>query len=246
MVDVHCHVLPLVDDGAKSWDIAVNMCRIAFQDGITHIVATPHANETYSFNREILTAHLQNLSERVGHALSFSLGCDFHLSYDNLADAMGFPTRYTINGGPYLLVEFSDFGIPPQVSSHLFGLRNIGIIPVITHPERNPIVQQNPQRVRDWVDLGCAVQVTASVFTGSWGARARQIADELLKDQLVHFLASDAHDVQRRKPILSAARKVIAKGYSDELAAALVEGNPGAVVADGPLPYFQQKSNFRF
>jgi len=238
MVDVHCHVLPLVDDGAKSWDIAVNMCRIAFQDGITHIVATPHANETYSFNREILTAHLQNLSERVGHALSFSLGCDFHLSYDNLADAMGFPTRYTINRGPYLLVEFSDFGIPPQVSSHLFGLRNIGIIPVITHPERNPILQHNPGQVLVWVRQGCAVQATASAFTGFWGEQARRCALWLLEREAVHVLATDAHDDRRRVPILSEARSLISKCFGLDVARALVEDNPGAIVAGQPLPFF--------
>jgi len=246
VIDIHSHILPEVDDGPKSWETAEAMCRMAAQDGITHMVATPHSNDRYFYSRDYLAGLLQVLQQRIGHAPQLSLGCDFHLSYDNMTSALENPQTYCIGNSHYMLVEFSNFSIPPQVDEWFTQIHDRGITPIITHPERNPIVQQNPQRVRDWVDLGCAVQVTASVFTGSWGARARQIADELLKDKLVHFLASDAHDVQRRPPILSAARKVIAKGYSDELAAALVEGNPGAVVADGPLPYFEAKNNFRF
>jgi len=238
MVDVHCHILPQVDDGAKSWYIALNMCRIAFQDGITHIVATPHANETYTFNREYLAAQLQELSTRVDNAISFSLGCDFHLSYDNLADAMAFPRRYTIDGGPYLLVEFSDFGIPPQVSNHLFGLRNIGITPILTHPERNPILQRNPEQVLAWVRHGCAVQVTASAFTGFWGETARRCALWLLEHEAVHVLATDAHDDRRRTPVLSEALSVISKRFGLGVARALVDDNPGAIVAGQPLPFF--------
>ena len=113
--------------------------------------------------------------------------------------------------------------------------------PIITHPERNPIVQQNPDRVVKWRDLGCAVQVTASVFTGFWGPRPRQIVDWLLKQKAVHFLSTDAHDTKRRVPVLSAAKKIIAKDFAEELADALVTHNPGAVVEDQPLPYFPQK-----
>jgi len=116
-----------------------------------------------------------------------------------------------------------------------------GITPIITHPERNPILQQDPQRVVKWTELGCAVQVTASVFTGFWGPRPRQIADWLLEHKTVHFLSTDAHDTKRRVPVLSAAKKIIAKEFGEELAEALVKHNPGAVVKDQPLPYFPQK-----
>ena len=119
-------------------------------------------------------------------------------------------------------------------------MADVGITPVITHPERNPILQQNPQRVVKWRELGCAVQVTASVFTGFWGPRPRQIADWLLKEQVVHLLSTDAHDTKRRVPVLSAAKRIVAKEFGEELAQALVEGNPRAVVNDQPLPYFPQ------
>src|SRR6266550_1219363 len=122
-------------------------------------------------------------------------------------------------------------GIPPQVSSHLFGLRNIGIIPVITHPERNPILQHNPEQVLVWVRQGCAVQATASAFTGFWGEQARRCALWLLEREAVHVLATDAHDDRRRVPILSEARSVISKRFGLDVARALVDDNPGAIVA---------------
>jgi protein-tyrosine phosphatase len=112
--------------------------------------------------------------------------------------------------------------------------------PVITHPERNPIMQQNPQRVLKWIELGCVVQVTASAVTGFWGERVWRTAQWLLKRNAVHVLASDAHDTKNRIPNLSAARKEVAGEFGDELAKALVDGNPRAIVNGQPLPYFPE------
>ena len=240
MIDIHCHILPEVDDGPKSWEIAEAMCRMAVQDGIQHIVATPHSNDRYFYDREYLSTLLQTLQQRIGPQPALSLGCDFHLSYDNMQCAIRTPEQFCIGGSHYLLVEFSNFSISPQVDDWFTQVHQRGIIPIITHPERNPILQENPQRVLKWIELGCAVQVTASVFTGLWGPRPRQIADWLLKEKAVHFLSTDAHDAKRRVPILSEARKVIAKEFGEELAQSLVEDNPRAVVNDQPLPYYPQ------
>jgi protein-tyrosine phosphatase len=91
------------------------------------------------------------------------------------------------------------------------------------------------ERVQAWVATGCAVQITASVLTGSWGDRAAESAQWLLKKKVVHFLATDAHDITRRPPNLSEARKVVAKNFGEEIADALVEGNPGAVIRNQPI-----------
>src|SRR5262245_46715485 len=144
MVDIHCHVLPHVDDGSRSWEVSVRMCQIARSDGIEHIVATPHANGNYMYDRSKLSATLDELSRRVGATPQLSLGCDFCLSYENLIDALEHPARYTIAGTNYLLVELSDFSVPPSVSQSLQRLVIAGIIPIITHPERNPVLQGNP------------------------------------------------------------------------------------------------------
>ena len=240
MIDIHCHILPEVDDGPKSWEIAEAMCRMASEDGIDHIVATPHSNDRYFYDRQYLLTLLENLRQRIGPRPALSLGCDFHLSFDNMQSALRTPEKFCIGKSHYLLVEFSNFSISPQVDDWFTQMRERGITPIITHPERNPILQENPQRVVKWKELGCAVQVTASVFTGFWGPRPRQIAEWLLKEETVHFLSSDAHDTKRRVPILSEARKVIAKDFGEELAQSLVESNPRAVVKDQPLPYFPQ------
>ncbi len=238
MIDIHCHILPDVDDGPKSWEMAESMCRMASQDGITHIVGTPHSNDRYFYDREYLAGLLKNLQRRIGDHLALSLGCDFHLSYENMQSAMRTPERYCIGNSHYMLVEFSNFSISQQVDDWFAQMQALGITPIITHPERNPILQQEPQRVLEWIRLGCAVQVTASVFTGSWGSRARQIAGWLMKERAVHFLATDAHDTQRRLPMLSEARKVVAKEFGERVAEALTRTNPAAVVNDQPLSYF--------
>src|SRR5260370_17156662 len=95
------------------------MCRMAVQDGIEHIVATPHANDRYFYDREYLSGLLQNLQKRIGETPKLNLGCDFHLSYENLQSAMATPEGYCIANTRYLLVKFSNFSIPPQMNSRL-------------------------------------------------------------------------------------------------------------------------------
>lgn len=211
------------------------MCRIAATDGIEHMAATPHSNDRYFYDREYLSGLLEELQRRIGDRPQLSLGCDFHLSFENMQSALDKPERYRIGNTRYLLVEFSNFSIPPQIDEWFAAMCQAGTVPVITHPERNPILQGGPERVLQWIELGCTVQVTGSIFTGSWGARARQVAEWLMKEKAVHFLATDSHDTERRPPLLSAARNAVAKQYGESVANALCEGNPRAVVNDQPL-----------
>jgi protein-tyrosine phosphatase len=240
MIDIHCHIIPEVDDGPKSWEVSEEMCRMAAADGIEHIVATPHANHRYVYDREFLTAELQHLQQRMGDTPRFSLGCDFHLSYENLQDVMVRPERYVIGSSRYLLVELSNYSIPAQIAESFQQLMDIGLTPILTHPERNPILQRSPQQILQWVEMGCAAQVTASALTGEWGEMASQIAQWLLKRDAVHFLATDAHDTKRRPPVLSEGRDEVADLCGQDVARALVQDNPSAVVSGQALPYFPQ------
>jgi protein-tyrosine phosphatase len=237
VIDIHCHLLPEVDDGPKSWDVAVEMCRIAANDGITHAVATPHANDRYAYDRVYLSSLLAQLQEKVGPSLRLSLGCDLHLSYENLERVLDQPHTYTLGETNYLLVELSNFSVPIQLTDCFVRLGDRGLTPILTHPERNPILQQTPQRILEWAEQGCLMQVTASALTGYWGERAEIIARWLLERSAVHALASDAHDAKRRVPILSKARDVAEEIVGTEYAQALVEGNPGAIVNGQPIPY---------
>jgi protein-tyrosine phosphatase len=238
VIDIHCHLLAEVDDGPKSWDVSVKMCRMAAADGIEHIVTTPHANERYHYDREYLSRLVTHLQELAGPVPRISLGCDFHLSYENMQDALVNPANYTIAGTNYLLVEFSNYSISEQIDNFFGTLASSGITPIITHPERNPILQKNPQRVLQWIELGCAVQVTAGVVTGLWGDRAWRAAKWLFERDAVHILASDAHDTERRVPILSSARDAAEEFCEASVAKMLVEDNPRAVIESRPLPYF--------
>lgn len=247
MVDIHSHILPQVDDGPKSWDVAVSMCKAAAADGIAHMVATPHANDRWAYDREFLQGEIARLQTLVGDAIKLSLGCDFHLSFENIQDALVHPARYVIDSTRYLLVEFSNYSVPEHATDALFKLGDRGLTPIITHPERNPILRENLQRVAEWAEHGCVVQVTASALTGFWGERTRRAARWLLEHQVVHVLATDAHDLEKRVPILSGGRDAAAEICGDEVAEALVEGNPQAIVNNQPLPYFPQPAlgNYR-
>ncbi|MGA7752548.1 MAG: CpsB/CapC family capsule biosynthesis tyrosine phosphatase [Candidatus Sulfotelmatobacter sp.] len=238
MVDIHSHILPEVDDGPKSWDVSVAMCRAAAADGITHMVATPHANERYPYDREHLKGVVSRLQGLVGDALQIGLGCDFHLSYENIQDALAHPARYVINETRYQLVEFSNYSVPEQTTDSFHKLGDRGITPVITHPERNPILRESLQRVVEWAEQGCVVQLTGSALTGFWGDRARRAALWLLERQAVHVLATDAHEMEKRVPILSTARDAAAEICGEEIAEALVETNPRAIINNEALPYF--------
>jgi len=214
------------------------MCRMAAADGITHQVATPHANDRYHYDRDYLqglVAHLQGL---IGDAMKLSLGCDFHLSYENMQAVLANPRRYAIEGTQYMLVELSNYSVPQQTTDCFMQLGDRGITAIITHPERNPILRESPQRVLEWAEQGCVIQVTGSALTGFWGERTRRAAHWLLEHDAVHVLATDAHDTEKRVPVLSTARDAVAEVYGNEVAEALVKGNPQAIIESRPLPYF--------
>jgi protein-tyrosine phosphatase len=234
MIDIHCHILPAVDDGAKSWDVTLEMCHMAEQDGITHIVATPHANFEYIYNRSAHEALLDEVRERVP-GLSFSLGCDFHLSFENIEDALVHPERYVIGDTRYLLVELSEYSVF-NVDQTLFQLRTAGLVPIITHPERNPIVLANPGMVDAFCEAGGLIQITANSLTGFWGKTSQKMCESLLRKNMVHFISSDAHGVKNRPPLLSAARRAAAKIVGDVAADRLVFANPSAVVTNQAIP----------
>jgi len=236
MVDIHCHIIPEVDDGSRSWEMTREMCRIAADDGIRHIVATPHCNNVYPYDRERYEGLKEKLREASDGRLEFSIGCDFHFSYENITDAIENPGRYSINGMRYLLIEFSDYGIPPNVAELVFQFTSRGIVPIVTHPERNPLLVRRPEKVLELVDAGALVQVTANSITGFWGEKARSVAEWLFAQGAVHVVASDAHDPKRRRPVLSEARNALTRMLGEEAAEALVNENPKAIVEGRPLP----------
>jgi protein-tyrosine phosphatase len=236
MIDIHHHLLFGLDDGSKDIETSIAMAQMAAEDGITHIVCTPHSNSQYNFDPAVNQEKLEQLRARIDGAVTLGLGCDFHLSYENIDDALKNPTKYTINQKRYLLVEFADFTIPQQMTEVFYQFMVTGMQPIITHPERNLTIQKTPQRLNDWIERGCLVQVTASSLTGRFGRVAQTLAHKLLQENKVHFLATDAHNLTSRPPQMKAAFNLVAKLYGSETAERLCIANPRAVFFGEELP----------
>ncbi len=232
MIDIHHHLLWGLDDGSKSIENSVAMARIAVEDGITHVVCTPHANGQYPYDPQVVTekiAALQTMLDQQGIGLKLGRGCDFHLSYDNIQEAKADPKRFSVNGLGYLLVELPDYAISQGLTETFYQLQLAGLTPILTHPERNATLQADRQRMVDWMRGGLLVQVTAGSVLGHMGKQAQKMAHHLLADRWVHFLATDAHNVTSRPPRMRDAHDLVAQKYGPEYAHALCVGNPLSV-----------------
>lgn len=236
MIDIHTHVLPGLDDGARTLEDSVEMIRIAAKAGTTDLAATPHANLDFQFDPQQIKNRIAELQQASGGAVRIHQGCDFHLYHDNIEDALANPTKYTINHKRYLLVEFPDLLIAKDTAVVFTRLLEAGMVPIITHPERNFLLHRRLESLQAWVDGGCLVQVTAQSLLGRFGAEVRAVARELMTRGLVHFIASDAHDAGDRTPRLDQAYRHVARRYGRERAEVLFVSNPRAVLCGEPLP----------
>ena len=237
MVDLHCHILFGLDDGPKLLEDSLAMAKDAIADGITHVVATPHCSSQFLFDFAAVQAKRDALAEKLHGRLKLATGCDFHLNHENLLAIRKHPEPFCINQKDYLLVEFNEFSIPPAMDQTLHELQLAGLRPIITHPERNPILRSQPDRLLHWVRLGCFAQVTAGSLSGVFGPGAKQDAWNWLTRGLIHFVSSDAHNTARRPLKLKFAYDSIAHQLGEETARALLIENPLAAFNGDPLPY---------
>ena len=242
MIDIHCHILPGLDDGPDSFEMSCQMAEMAVADGVTHIIGTPHASQDHPFIPNLVKQRRDELQSLFEGRLVLATGCDFHLSFENLQEIQTAPDRFTLNQKNYLLVEFADFSIPPSLDQALHEMQLAGIQPIITHPERNPLIRAQPERLFRWLRQGCYVQVTAQSLSGRFGRAAQEVAEEWLDAGAVHFLASDAHNVTSRPLRLKEAFDELAKARGEDVARALLIENPLAAFEGKPLPYVPELS----
>lgn len=235
MYDIHYHLIFGVDDGPTTLEQSLELAEASIADGVTYVVATPHANYRYPFQPEINRERLDTLSQQLGGRLTLGSGCDFHLSYDNIEDLFRDPPKYTINGKQYLLVEFPDHGIPPTIANTFHQMQCAGVVPILTHPERNPILLANHDMMRNWLEIGCLVQITASSLLGQFGSRCEAFAHSLVKKNWAHLVASDAHYLKGRWPRMGEAYRILHDRYGDDVAERLCVRNPRAVVQGDAL-----------
>ena len=236
MIDIHHHLLFDLDDGPRDIVISVAMAEMSLQNGVTHIVCTPHSSEHFKFDPELNRERIEMIRQRLGNRISLALGCDFHLMYDNIEDAIANPAKYSINGKQYLLVEFPEHGISQNMKEIFFRLGLVGLTSIITHPERNPVLSRHPERMAEWIRAGCYVQITAASLTGRFGKVAQRLSHDLLRRNWVNFIATDAHDLISRPPILREAYQLVVDKYGVETADRLCLHNPRAAFFGEPLP----------
>jgi protein-tyrosine phosphatase len=236
MVDIHCHLLPGLDDGSDNMETSLQMAEMAIADGITHVIATPHADAAYPFNPQEIRARKQELEARLNGRLKLATGCDFHLSFENVEDLRADITKYTLNQKNYLLVEFNDFSIPPSMDQTLHLIQLFGAIPIVTHPERNPLIRSKISRLYRWIRQGCYVQVTAQSLLGRFGQQAQECAEKLLSNDAINFFATDAHNITSRPMQMKEAYEKVKELKGEQTAEALFTENPLAVFEGRPLP----------
>ncbi len=234
MIDIHTHILPALDDGPETIEESIELCKIAANDGIKTIVATPHSKDGIyeAKSDEILkTVDTLNLKLKENQIdIEILPGSETHI-HEGLVESIESGEVLTINnGGKFILFELPFVFIPPGTDKFVFNLKVNGIVPIIAHAERISTFQQNPELVGQLVKIGALVQVNALGLTGRVGFRERKCVKWLLKNRLVHFIASDVHSLTGRLPILSKAVECAAGIVGKEEARALVCYNPEQII----------------
>ena len=226
MIDIHSHILYGLDDGADTFETSVAMLRMAEENGTTDIVATPHSDLKYQYDSDLIVARIAEMQARVGDRIRIHKGCDFHLFYDNIENCKEDRSRFTINGHRYLMVEFADSQIPKTIENIFRDMIRNDITPVITHPERNNLLMKRVNDMVQWIRFGCLIQVTAQSFTGRFGKSAEENARRLMRQNMVHFLASDAHDTEWRPPDMRGPYQLVSSEYGNDVAERLFTTHP--------------------
>ena len=235
MLDLHCHMLPAIDDGATDLAMALEMARMSVADGVHTVACTPHIYpglyENTADGIRAAIASLQAELDREGIALKLVIGADVHLD-PSLHDGIAAGRVPTLNGSRYLLLEPPHHVAPPRFEDSLFMLMAKGVVPVITHPERLTWVETHYDVFERLAQRGVWMQVTAGALTGRFGRRVKYWGERFLGDGITHILATDAHHPRRRPPLLAEAREAAAKLVGEAEAGHLVGTRPQGIVDD--------------
>lgn len=224
MIDIHSHILPGFDDGAKNEEDFLKMARMAVDDGITCMVATPHhRNHSYMSSKTTIMANVGEVNQLLElHHIPLKIlpGQEIYV-YDQLLEDVNNDEILCLNDtSKYMLLELP-MSIPKYIDHVIYDLLLEGIIPIVPHPERNVTIMSDPNSLYQLVRMGALVQMNATSLTGTYGKRIKNVCYQLLEHHLVHFIATDAHDTKRRIPRLSNAYKRLekfgGKSYADQM-----------------------------
>lgn len=235
MIDLHTHILPCIDDGAKSLELSLEMARIAVADGTTVMACTPHIypglymNDGPGIRRE--RDKLQQALDLYGIDLRLVVGADAHL-VPELLDGLKSGRVPTLNGSRYFLLEPSHHVLPPRFEDSVFEIMAAGYVPVITHPERLTWIEEHYDTFVTLAGRGAWLQLTAGALVGKFGKRARYWSERLLGDGVIHLVASDAHTASVRSPRMSDAVALLERSLGSEETQRLVVQRPQAILDD--------------
>ncbi len=234
MIDIHAHILPSLDDGPQTIEKSVELCKVAVNDGIKTIVATPHSKDgVYDAKSDKILKAVDVLNIKLKEdeiGLIMLQGAEIHI-FEGLVKSIKSGEVLTINnGGKFILLELPFVFIPPGTDKLVFDLVANGIVPIIAHAERIVPFQKKPDLVKQLVKSGARVQVNSHGLTRRASARERKCAKRLLQNKLVHFIASDTHSLKGRPPVLSNGVEYAAHIVGEIEARALVYDNPGKII----------------
>jgi protein-tyrosine phosphatase len=250
MIDLHCHILPGADDGAKTLEHALAMGRFARDDGITKIVATPHLFREDLGQAGYASIRRKREDLRIAFAandipIKLFSGAEVHIPHNLIHEIKSNRNDLVINDGSYMFVEFPQDHVFSGAKDLFFELMSEGIKPIIAHPERNTVFMQNPTRLYELIQMGVLVQSNSGSFCGRYGREVEESAFRFLKYRFIHFIASDGHGVRSIPPQLSEAVRIIASVIGENDARALVQENCQAVLDNETIPNLPDPVNPR-
>jgi len=216
IVDIHNHILPYLDDGAATEEQSLMLAANAAANGITHIIATPHQNENYKNKPSIVYERVKEMNSLLHEKnipITLYAGMEIKLNSSILDNHL----LTLANSGKYLLIEMPNNFFPTYLFDVLYKLQLKGFIPIIAHPEKNPILMRDRSKVTEIVERGALLQITAGSILGKNGRRVKTFSKQLLKQQLVHFVASDAHSLSYRPFLLKQAYEYIDNKFGTKL-----------------------------
>jgi len=215
LVDIHNHILPGLDDGAATEEQSLMLIESAAANGIKHIIATPHQNETYKNKSSVVYGRVNEMNALLlekGIPVTLYAGMEILLNEGILDNSL----LTLANSGKYVLIELPNNHFPPYLFDVLYKLQLKGLVPIIAHPEKNPVLMKKRDKVLEIVARGALLQITAGSVLGKNGRKVKAFSKQLLKEQLVHFIASDAHSRQRPF-LLTKAYEYIESSYGTHL-----------------------------
>jgi protein-tyrosine phosphatase len=229
-VDIHCHILAGIDDGARDIEESMQMAELARKDGITHIIATPHVRDgVYDNTRKSIERAFINTAWSVHRIIEILPGSEVMITLDIL-DRVFSGEALTLNGSEYLLLELPFYALPPVLGDFMFNMRMHGVIPVVAHPERYPLLWGNFSAMSSWKDSGALLQITAQSITGGFGRHFRKMSHQMIKKGLADFVATDAHNAKQRAPVLSDSYREVRREFGHAVADRLFIENPHRVL----------------